>query len=354
MTDMSRSDIEIDGRMGEGGGQVIRTSLSLAATLGRPVTLRNIRAGRKRTGLLRQHRSALRAVRDITGGHVEGDALGSSEARFVPGDRVSGGHYHVSIGSAGSTMLVLQTALPPLLFADGPSVLTLQGGTHNPAAPPFDMVDRSFLPSLAAMGAEVEMELVRPGYYPAGGGEVRVHVQPVREARRFQRLERGPLRSKRCQIHVSGLPDTVAEREWKAFQKKAHWTRDTLEIVQARRGYGTGNVAMAHVTHGTDGACSTFTSFGARERSSETVGKRLAVDLLDFLGGEAAVDEHLADQLMLPLALLAGGSYRTGRLSSHAATNMEVINLFLPGAVAAEPEEDGRLTRVTVTGRRSR
>ncbi|MEO0660552.1 MAG: RNA 3'-terminal phosphate cyclase [Planctomycetota bacterium] len=343
------SPIEIDGRTGEGGGQVLRTSLSLAAALGVPVRVTNVRGGRRKPGLLRQHRSCARAVAEITGGRLEGDALGSSELTFAPGGPPVAGDYEFAIGSAGSTMLVLQTVLPPLLLASGPSRVTVRGGTHNPSAPPFEAIAHAFLPVLRRAGAEVEIELVAPGFAPAGGGEVRLHVRPA-AAPTPVAIER-PLDKprRRVVVRVHGIPDTVAEREWIAFAKKTDWPRSCLDVVRTE-GVGGGN-AMVALLEG-DEATAALTSFGSPALSSERVGGVLARSVQRFLKAGAPVDAQLADQLMLPLALLAGGRFVTGPLSRHAATNAEVIDRFLPGAVSMGDAGAGRNLRVTVRGAR--
>lgn len=339
---MNSTEIHIDGRMGEGGGQVVRTSLSLAAALGRTVVIDNIRGGRKKPGLKKQHRTALRAVRDITGGEIEGDELGSPSLRFSPGEKVYGGSYRFAVGSAGSTMLVLQTVLPPLLLADKPSMVILEGGTHNPMAPPFDCLVESFFPCLREMGASVTAELVRPGFFPAGGGEVHLHIEPALKPKGFRLLERGAKGRSHCTIMLQNLPVNVAELEWKAFHRKVHWTSDRLSVSEIKRGNGPGNVMLARLAYANVTAM--FVSFGAKNLGSELVGKELARLVKGYEASDAPVDEFLSDQLMLPMALLGGGSYRTTKITKHTATNAEVINLFLPGAVDMSASDSGRIS----------
>lgn len=345
---MKNEDIIIDGRMGEGGGQVLRSSLSLAAALGRSVVIENVRGGRRKPGLLRQHRTALRGVRDITGGEIEGDELGATSVRFAPGECVHGGKYHFGIGSAGSTMLVLQTIVPPLLLAKAPSTILLEGGTHNPMAPTFECFADSFAPCLRAMGAEVTAELIRPGFFPAGGGQVRVDIRPVTAPRALELNERGAKGRSSCTVMTQNLPEHVAEREWKAFQKKVHWTRDRLVIQSVNGSRGPGNVMLARLE--SDALTTVFASFGAKNLSSELVGRQLGGLVRDYERTSAPVDVHLCDQLMLPMALLGGGSFRAAHISKHASTNAEVIGRFLEGAVeiGEGTREDG--TTVTIRG----
>lgn len=336
MKSTSSNELHIDGQQGEGGGQVVRTSLSLAAALGRPITIQNVRGGRRKPGLLRQHRAALRAVRDITGGRVEGDELGSLSVRFVPGERCLGGNYHFGIGSAGSTMLVLQTILPPLFLADGPSTVTLEGGTHNPMAPPFEAFAESFLPQLRAMGLGIDATLERPGFFPAGGGFLRVEVQPAGATKALELLERGAPLPASCEVLLQNIGSGVAKREWKAFQKRTHWNSDQLSVNMIEGGKGPGNVMYARQPFAN--VAVVHASFGMREVSSEIVGSQLAGAVRAYESNDAPVCEHLADQLMLPLSLFGGGAYRCNQVSEHARTNADVINLFLPGAVTIECE----------------
>ena len=345
---MKQSDsIQIDGRLGEGGGQVLRTSLSLAAALGIPMKVRNVRGGRKKPGVLRQHRACARAVAEITRGSLVGDELGSRDLEFRPGGPPRGGEYAFAVGSAGSTMLVLQTVLPPLLLADGPSAVTIEGGTHNPAAPPFESIVHAFLPCLARSGVCTSIELERPGFVPVGGGKVRLIVEPVRDPKPLV-LEAsvGDLK-KRLVVRIQGLSDDIAEREWIAFSNLTHWPRSCLDIVRTE-GPSPGNAVTA-LLEGQD-AFAAVTAFGSRAMSSERVGKAVARGVHNYTRSGEPVDLYLADQLMLPMALMAGGRYRTGVLSRHAKTNAEVIEEFLPGAVRTEEIEGSRAHRVIVRG----
>ncbi len=335
MTTTSHNELRIDGRMGEGGGQVLRTSLSLAAALGRPIAVENVRGGRRKPGLLRQHRAALRAVRDITGGTIEGDELGSTAIRFVPGERCHGGKYHFGIGSAGSTMLVLQTVLPPLLLAEEASTLTLEGGTHNPMAPPFEMFAESFEPQLRAMGLRVNATLTRPGFAPAGGGQLLVEIEPAGATLPLELLERGEPGVPSAEVLNQNLPENVPAREIKTFQKRMRWHSNQIATT-VLRGTGPGNVMFARLPFAN--VTTVHSSFGRRSISSELVGSQLAGDVRGYLATDAPVGEHLADQLMLPMALFSGGTYRCTQVSEHTRTNADVINLFLPGAVEIELE----------------
>src|SRR5262245_60469773 len=202
----------IDGSRGEGGGQILRTSLALSMITGTPVRIVNIRARRAKPGLMRQHLTAVQAAAGVSKARVEGAAVGSREIVFTP-STVTPGNHHFSIGTAGSTTLILQTVLPALILASGPSHLVLEGGTHNPMAPPFEFLDRAFLPLLRRMGPAVDVTLERAGFYPAGGGRLSVTVQPVGHLQGFDLLERGDLRNQRGIVLLANLPAHIADRE---------------------------------------------------------------------------------------------------------------------------------------------
>ena len=325
--------LTIDGRMGEGGGQVLRSALSLAVALGRPVRITHVRGGRKKPGLLRQHLAALRAACAISGGVAEGGELGSSEVVLRPG-QVRGGKFEFGIGSAGSTTLVLQTVLPPLLLAEGPSTLALEGGTHNPMAPPFEFLAHTYVPQLAKTGAEIELELLRPGFHPAGGGLVRARVSPLARPRPFELVERGVPRGQHCEIGLAHLPAGIAEREWEALRRRLGWEPQQRIDRDVSQSTGPGNTLSVHLEF--EHVTEVLTAFGERGVSAEGIAERVARAARIYLESQAPVGEHLADQLMIPLALLAGGRYRTLAPSRHTLTNAEVVNLFLPGAVRIE------------------
>jgi RNA 3'-terminal phosphate cyclase (ATP) len=182
--------LTIDGSFGEGGGQIIRSSLALSLITGKAFRVYNVRAGREKPGLKPQHLMAVKAAAEIGRAQVDGASVGSREFTFIPGE-VKTGEYRFSIGTAGATMLVLQTVLPPLMIATEPSVITLEGGTHNKHAPPFDFLQKTFLPLVNSTGPHVQLELERYGFYPPGGGRVNVYIEPRTEARRLEIERRG-------------------------------------------------------------------------------------------------------------------------------------------------------------------
>jgi RNA 3'-terminal phosphate cyclase (ATP) len=337
--------LTIDGSSGEGGGQILRTSLALSLVTGKPLRVVNIRAGRDKPGLMRQHLVAVQAAAQIGAARVTGAELGSKALTFEPG-AVSPGTYTFSVGSAGSTTLVLATVLPALLLAKEGSSLTLEGGTHNPHAPPFDFLAKAFLPLLGRLGANVTATLVRPGFYPAGGGRFTVRIEPAKEWRPLELLERGAIRTRLATATVAALPAAIAERELECFRELVGWERDVCRKDVVKDAHGPGNVLTAvldfeHVTE-------VFTGFGEKGVSSEHVAEQVAGEARRYLDAGAPVGEHLADQLLLPLALARGGSFRTLPLSRHATTQVALLEQILGLEVKTENVSE-RVWQVHVT-----
>jgi RNA 3'-terminal phosphate cyclase (ATP) len=318
--------IEIDGSLGEGGGQVLRSSVSLSVCRKTPLRIFNIRSGRKKPGLARQHLTAVQAAGAICGADLRGASLGSQEVGFTPGD-VRPGDYKFAVGSAGSATLVLQTVLPALLCAAGPSRLTLEGGTHNPWAPPFDFLEKAFLPLIGQMGPRVSARLERAGFYPAGGGRFTVEIQPAETLKPLHLTERGPVKRQLARVIISNLPQHVAEREIRVLGSKLGWRKELLRIEPVPDPAGPGNVILVEIEceHITE----VFCAFGQRGVKAEKVAGQAAEQALGYLGSDAPVGEHLADQLLLPLALAGEGSFVTSAISRHAETNIEIIRKFL-------------------------
>ncbi|MFI4861871.1 MAG: RNA 3'-terminal phosphate cyclase [Phycisphaerales bacterium JB063] len=335
--------LTIDGSKGEGGGQVLRSSLALSMVTGTPVRLEKVRAGRRKPGLMRQHLTALRAAAHICGAAVEGDAIGSSAVSFSPGAVVPGMH-RFAVGTAGSATLVLQTILPALLMADGPSEVTLEGGTHNPMAPPFEFLQRAFLPLVNQMGPTVEVELMRPGFFPAGGGQFIARIAPARKLTPIDLTERGPLVSREAHAVVSHLPGEIAKRELKKVRSKMGWSEDECRIEQADHSPGPGNALMLSLVY--EHVNEVFTSFGEVGRPAEAVANRAVQLCQRYLKSTAVAGEYLTDQLMLPLAIAGGGSFTSTGLSSHATTHIELIQRFLATRIETVAEDRG-LHRIT-------
>ena len=327
--------IEIDGSMGEGGGQILRTSLALSLATGTPVRIVKIRAGRAKPGLLRQHLTAAQAIQAL-GAEVKGAALGSQELSVAPGD-IQGGEHHFAVGSAGSACLVLQTVLPVLVASGKHAHITLEGGTHNPWAPPLDFLEQVFLPQLRRMGAVVRIEEERRGFYPAGGGRFRVEIDACERLTPVEIMERGEIAYRSATAIAANLPGEIAAREVATALRALDWNSDEGRIVPDTTSVGPGNVLMLSVSDGV--VAEMVTAFGERGRRAEKVARSAARELRRYLNADWPVGEHLADQLMLPMALAGGGSFRTGPLSEHSRTNLQVIEAFLPGRGRAREEK---------------
>jgi len=327
--------LTIDGSIGEGGGQILRTALALVT--GKPFRIEKIRAGRDKPGLLRQHLTAVNAAIQIGRAKAEGAAVGATELAFSPGKAVAG-DYHFAVGTAGSTTLVLQTVLPALLTANGPSRLTLEGGTHNPFAPPFDFLQRTFLPVLNQMGPQVTATLERPGFYPAGGGRFNVVIQPCERLKPIELLERGEIRRRLAKALVAGLPKEIGLRELSTLQKRISWGPECFEVEVKPDAFGPGNFLMVEIE--SSALTEVVTGFGERGISAETVAERVSREVRRYLAAGVPVGEHLADQLLLPLALAGRGCFKTFSLSRHAKTNIEIIRTFLEIPVVVEQVDD--------------
>lgn len=332
--------ITIDGSFGEGGGQILRTALGLSLVTGKPFSIHHIRAGRKKPGLMRQHLTALSAATEIGQARVSGNSLGSTAFTFEPGP-ILPGSYRFSIGSAGSCTLVLQTILPALILADGPSDIILEGGTHNPFAPPFDFLAHSFLPLIRRMGPAMEAVLEKPGFYPAGGGRFHTKVTPASHLNRLDLIERGPEIRRTAMAAVANLPMSIARRELAVVKEKLSLADVDLRVEEVRNAAGPGNVLA--ITIENEHVTNVFTGFGEKGVSSERVAKSCSLGTMEFLASSAAVERHLADQLLIPMALSGGGSFSTLSPSGHTTTNIEIIKLFLDvdiTVVASNTEPD--------------
>lgn len=342
--------IEIDGSQGEGGGQIVRSSLALSMVTQQPITLTNIRAGRKKPGLLRQHLTCVEAAKRIANAQTTGAELGSKQLVFEP-NSISPGTYEFPIGSAGSTSLVLQTVMPALMQADGPSQVTVIGGTHNPAAPPFDFLTQAYIPQLAKMGPKVEGELEAYGFFPAGGGKVRFQIEPSVTLRGLELVERGSEPTTKVTAIVSDLNRSIAERECDTIRRKTNWRSDCFHVVEAENPRGPGNVVMIELA--TSNVTEVFISFGRQGVKAEQVARGVLRDARRYLATKAPVGEYLADQLLLPMGLAASqgqtSRFLTTRLSEHSKTHVVVLKAFLDIDVAVEENDDDT---VLVTVRR--
>lgn len=335
--------LELDGS--KGGGQLLRTALALSMCTGTPFKMLGIRAGRSRPGLMRQHLTAVEAARAVCAATVKGATPGSLELEFVPGE-IRAGDYHFSIGTAGSTTLVLQTVLPALLKADAPSTIHLEGGTHNPLAPPVDFLSHAFVPALRKMGVGVEIELERYGFFPAGGGSLRARISPGL-LQPIELMERGALVSVTGRSLISGIPGLVAERELAVVAQRLGLGPEQLEHRSIRSPAGPGNVLMILIE--SENVTEVVTQFGERGVTAEAVAERACGTAKRYLEQGIVVGEHLADQLLLPMALAGGGCFMTMKPSEHFTSNAEMIEKFLAveiESIVQPVSQDRRLVRL--------
>ncbi len=359
--------VVLDGSYGEGGGQILRSALALSALTGRPVRVENIRARRPNPGLQAQHLSAVKAAAMLCRAQVQGATLGSTMLTFVPQSPPAPGTYTVDVGaarsggSAGAVTLILQAILLPLAYAPGTSRVTLRGGTHVPWSPPFHYVRDVLLPCLGRMGLHAEVHLERWGWYPVGGGEIQLEVYGPVEGEGLYRLkpmtldQRGPLRRLWGWAAVSNLPLEIAKRmagRANRLLREAGLPDEVEAILAESPGPGAGIFLVAEYAHIRAGA----SAYGKKGVPAEKVAEEAVAELVAFHRSNAAVDPHLADQLILPLALSAGASrFTTSRITGHLLTSVWVACHFVgdrfevrgeegePGEVIVHPVEEGRL-----------
>ena len=318
----------IDGSMGEGGGQILRTSLALACITGKNLHIENIRTARRKPGLAKQHLSCVRAACQICGGQCQGAALGSQVLDFNPGP-IRSGNFTFDIGSAGSASLVIQTVLPALFLADKPSTVTVTGGTHNPWAPPFDFLAETFLPAIGTAGFDAGCKLEKYGFFPAGGGKITLDVKPRQDNPNQTINFCDPAENVQihARIYTAKLPTHIAQRQKKLLlQSKLKF--QNIEHIEVTDSNGPGNCIMLRLRGG--GRTTVFTAFGQRGKPSEKVVGEVISLAENFLPSGAAVDRFLADQLLIYMAISKSGCYTTNDLTTHLTTNIETIKKFLP------------------------
>lgn len=325
---LDREPLTIDGSAGEGGGQILRSSLTLSALLGTPFVLENIRAGRRKPGLARQHLTCVHAAAAISGAEVEGAELRSTRLSFSPGP-VRAGSYRFDVGSAGSVGLVMQTLALPLAMAKGASEVEVRGGTHAKWAPPMPFLQRAWLPAVRSMGFELRMETLTPGFYPAGGGVARLTIgvadtlSPGAFGTSF--VEGASLEPLRLTGIVANLSESVVRRSLTA----ASHPLDTRSLsMQTRTVRSPGPGCAVWLEAPSRWGANVFSVMGERGKAAEALGDELADQFLAFDSHGVDVDEHLCDQLMLPLLLAGSGEFTTVEPSMHAWTNLAIIEAF--------------------------
>ncbi len=328
--------VTIDGSFGEGGGQILRTSLTLGCVTHKRLRMERVRAARRKPGLAKQHLTCVEAACEVTGGKCKGAELGSQTLDFEPG-RIRGGDYHFDIGSAGSASLVIQTILPVLFLAEQPSTVTVTGGTHNPWSPPYDFLVESFLPAIARGGFAADCKLLRHGFFPAGGGRIRFEVQPWREQQggAIELCKRSSDLAIDAKVYTAKLPSHIAERQRKLLLGSRQGIGE-VEHIEVTDCDGPGNCAMVRLRSSEH--TTILTAFGAKGKPSLKVVSEVVNQAMAFLPGTAAVDRFLADQLLIYMAMQKGGGFSTNELSKHLATNIEVIKKFMSVELVVEQQ----------------
>lgn len=329
--------LTIDGSFGEGGGQILRTSLALALVTGKPFKLINIRANRVNPGLQQQHLTAVKAAATISDASVEGDSKTSQTLVFEPG-KVKPGKYEFDIGTAGSTTLVFQTILPPLMLCSEKSELSFSGGTHNPNAPPFDFVNETYVPTLEQFGPVVKLELRRLGFYPPGGGSFSATVKPVDKLNTVELLRRGKTLRRCARALLVRLSQRIGQKELDYVRNNMpDWGGGELRLDVSDNAVSPGNALT--IQFECEYITETFTAVGTRGLPAEKVAENAVSYARKYTESTAAVGQFLADQLLLPYALAGSGSFTADEISSHTRTNIDTIKKFLDVNIAVSSEE---------------
>lgn len=329
--------IEIDGSQGEGGGQMLRTSLALSLITGKPFHLRNVRARRAKPGLAAQHLMSVQSAAKIGKAKLRGASLGSTDLVFEPGE-VSAGDYHFSIGTAGATGLVLHTLYLPLALAGAASTVSIEGGTHVKAAPCYHFLERCWAHYMKSIGLTVKLEMECSGFYPRGGGLIRARIEPA-QLQSFTGMTTPAITKALLYAGVARLPEHIASRMIDQASQRLYELG--LEVETLREEWPGGPGCMLAVELPTAPAPTFFFSLGERGKPAEQVADDTVAQVADFLQAQPpGVDEHSADQLLLPLSLTAGASkFRVARVSSHLLTNADVILRFLDRVIEIEGVE---------------
>lgn len=317
--------VRIDGSYGEGGGQIIRTSVSLAAITGQSVEIQNIRAKRSKPGLQPQHLMAVKAAADLCAAELTGADKGSTILVFEPTKKVEAGDYRFEINTAGSAPLVAQTVIMPLVLTGQRSTVSITGGTHNPMAPSSDYLERVYAPALREMGVSITIESPRAGFYPAGGGEINIELTGSSSLFPISKLERLPLRLEAI-ITTYALGNNV-------FNRARETIGESIEYIKVRHeekdSNGPGAAVVIIAEHG--GGSAGFTGLGEKGKPMEKVAEEAVGQYLQWEASGAPIDEHLADQLVLPATFASGESrWRTPVVTEHLRTVLWLVGQFIP------------------------
>jgi RNA 3'-terminal phosphate cyclase (ATP) len=343
--------IELDGSKGEGGGQILRSALTLSLLTGRPFRLRRVRANRPKPGLQPQHLMSVLAAQRIGSAHVTGAELHSNDLTFEPGP-VASGHYSFEIGTAGATGLVLHTVYLPLaLRGSGPSEVTLRGGTHVRTSPAFPFLDFTWRPLMARLGLELSLKLVRPGFYPRGGGTLQATIASRTELSGVDWQKRGPVENVEIVAAVAGLERGIARRLARRLGQRLE--KLDLRVTAHEEVWDNGPGCVLFARLDTTPAPVTVVAVGERGKPAESVADEAFAEIKRYLSSESPLDAHSADQVLLPLALASSPSvYRVAEVTRHLTTNADTVRQFLDVAITIEGEE-GQPGTVRVTPPRS-
>jgi len=329
--------IQIDGSFGEGGGQVLRTALTLSLITDQPFEIFNIRARRKNPGLQPQHLKCVEAALLISNGQAKGDHKGSTHLIFQPGS-VLPGDYRIDIGTAGSTSLVLHTIYLPLALKANSSSITITGGTHNQWSPCFHFLSRHWLRYLRQMGFDMKLKMDRAGFYPKGDGKIRVEIAPAVDLKPLKLLKRGELKKIDGISAIANLDFNIAERQrgqsLQRLERLGYQPQIAIEKMSSRY---KGTMMLLQAEFEAGNGC--FTALGAIGKRAEKVADEAVDDLVEYLNAEGCIDKYLADQLILPLSIVKGEStFSTSKVTNHLVTNLEVVKQFLDIEMSVDGE----------------
>jgi RNA 3'-terminal phosphate cyclase (ATP) len=336
-------EIILDGSYGEGGGQILRSALALSMLTGRPFRIQNIRANREKPGLMKQHLCAVEAAREICSAAVQGAALHSREIAFAPGP-IKTGKFKFVIGTAGSACLVFQTVLPALMTRSEKTQLVIEGGTHNVHAPFFEFLEAAFLPVLHHIGFDAELHLDRHGFYPQGGGRISAFIRPAKILKPVSFNKKPSRPFLEATAYVSRLPVSIAARELFVLEERFRLAQANLRTVEIQEALSAANGVMMEVRQ--DGFSEVMMEHGRIGIRAEQVAENLAREVDAYLESPAPVGKYLADQILLPMALGAGGHFLAAELTEHFKTNVFVLETFLGPCISYEPA--GEAWKVTV------
>ncbi len=315
----------IDGSLGEGGGQILRTSLTLAMCLKIPITINNIRAGRPKPGLMRQHLACIYAAKEVCSAKVVNAELGSQSVTFIPGD-ITAGKFHFSVGSAGSTTLIFQTIFLALTQTNEISDVTFEGGTHNPFAPSYDYLIECFKPMVEKLGYKFDAHLENAGYYPAGGGLWRCRIYPKESSKVLSLTTREKIKKIHATVNISNLKHNIFEREKNVLKEQLD-LRDNQITEKNLNSIRAGNAVGITIESGN--AIEYVESLGAKGLAAEKVAREVAGKTREYIKNNTPVGEYLSDQLILPMLLGNDGEFVTSNISSHLKTNIDTANKVL-------------------------